>query len=394
MLVLSMLELHFIIIIGYNIASKYFVSGVMKMKKSRLLISCASLLLLFSVAAPTTVQATSNVTTNISDFYRTYYSPSEIAQVKELQRTYQSLDNDLYNKNNLFTVAPNLATNGSFNPGVLSNNAINGTVNWINYYRQLSGLSPITTKEASNNTSQISSAVMAVSNSSPYINQHFLANTPRADFLSPYYWNQAVYGTGYGNLYFGFPKTIGEPVRELIYDDTDIEGANTGHRAWLLSPKLSTVGVGIAIANSGRQYETIFVNNPTDLYNTPEKSVVAYPSRLFPVEELTNRYGALIPWSITFADQNKNMVTSQTSITVENLTDGTVGTTVPSTDKSYAYLSDVIAYIPPKGVTINDHSSYRVTINNLNSESIPSYSYTFKTFSETANGLGYNYANQ
>ncbi|MFC6323970.1 CAP domain-containing protein [Companilactobacillus baiquanensis] len=364
------------------------------MKRSRLLISCASLLLFFSVAAPTTVQATSNVTTNISDFYRTYYSPSEIAQIKQFQQTYQSLDNDLYNKSNLFTTAPKLTTDGTFDPGVLSGNALNGTISWINYYRSLSGLSPISSKEASNNTSQIASSVMAVSNSSPYINQHFLVNTPRSSFIPDRYWYQAVYGTGYGNLYFGYPKTIGEPIRELIFDDTDIEGSDTGHRAWLLSPKLSTVGVGISIANNGRQYETIFVNNPTDIYNQAEKSVVTYPYNLFPVEELTNKYGALIPWSITFADQNKNMVTDQTSITVENLTDGTVGTTTPLTDRSYAYLSDVIAYMPPRSITINNHSTYRVTINNLNSESVPSYSYTFKTFSETANGLGYGYANQ
>ncbi|WP_057766162.1 CAP domain-containing protein [Companilactobacillus tucceti] len=364
------------------------------MKRSRLLISCASLLLLFSVAAPTTVQATSNVTTNISDLYRTYYSPSEITRIKQLQQTYQNLDNDLYNKSNLFTTAPNLTTDGSFYPGTLSGNAINGTVSWINYYRELSGLSPITSKEDSNYTSQIASSVMAVSNSNPYISQHFLANTARPDNIKDIYWHQAVYGTGYGNLYFGYPKTIGDPVRELIFDDTDIEGANTGHRAWLLSPRLSSVGVGIAIGNYGRQYETIFVNNPTDIYNQAEKSVVTYPYNLFPVEELTNKYGALIPWSITFADQNKNIITDQTTITVENLTDGSSGITTPLSDRSYAYLSDVIAYMPPKNIAINDHSTYRVTINNLNSESVPSYSYTFKTFSETANGLGYGYANQ
>jgi len=380
-------------IIGYTISSKYIASGVMKMKRSRLLISCASLLLFFSVAAPTTVQATSNVTTNISDYYRTYYSPSEIAQIKELQQTYQNLDNNLYNKDNLFATTPRLSMDGTFDPGVLSNNAINGTVDWINYYRALSGLSPIYSKEDSNYTSQVSAAVMAVSNSDPMINQHFLVNTKRASYISSHYWNQAVYGTGYGNLYFGFPKTIGEPVRELILDDTNIEGNDTGHRAWLLSPRLSTVGVGIAIANNGRQYEDIFVNNPPDIYNQAEKSVVTYPSNLFPVEELSNKYGNSIPWSITFADENQNMVTDNTSIKVENLTDGSVGTTIPLTDKSYAYLSDVIAYIPPKSVTINDHSSYRVTISNLNSENTPSYSYTFKTFSETANGLGYDYAN-
>ena len=35
----------------------------------------------------------------------------------------------------------------------------------------------------------------------------------------------------------------------------------------------------------------------------------------------------------------------------------------------------------------NDHSEYRVTVSGLNSDTMPSYTYTFKTFSEKGSGV-------
>lgn len=350
-----------------------------------------------TVSMPSTIQASSNTISNTSaqtNFYRTYYSKSDIQKIKNFQAMYQNLDNGLYNNNNLYQVAPNLSQDSNFYPGILSPSAINGTLGWINYYRALNGLTPIYTKESSNVISQISASVMAVSNSKPYLDQHYLTNTQRGNYLTDQYWYKAVYGTGYSDLYFGYPQTLGEPIRDLIHEDTNLETNDTGHRAWLLSPKISSVGIGITIANSGRQYENIFVNNPQDIANLPQRDVITYPNAgLFPVEELTASYGGVVPWSISFVNGNKNLINGNTTITVENLTDGTSGTTQPLSDKSYAYINDVITFLPPQSVTINEYSSYRVTISGLNSQNTPSYSYTFKTFSEKANGVGFVYAN-
>ncbi|WP_099974297.1 CAP domain-containing protein [Lactobacillus terrae] len=313
----------------------------------------------------------------------TSYTVEEKTQIADIQNSYNSLDNKTYNKANLYQTSPLLSQN--FQPGILSDNAINGTLNWINYYRKLSGLDAVTLNKTTSNQSQIASSVMAASLSNPFLSQHFLANTQQQNNINDKYWNQAVYATGNSNLYFGYPRTLSEPIKELVIDNTNIDGLDTGHRAWFLSPQLSSVGIGITIANNGRQYENIFVNNVADTFNDLQKNIVTYPNNgVFPFEELEDATGSTnIPWSISFAKESGNIVTDNTEITVTNLSDGTSGTVKPINDKSYVFASDVISFLPPNNVTIDSHSKYQVTINNLNSEEHPSYSYTFKTFSES-----------
>lgn len=316
----------------------------------------------------------------------TTYTSAEKAAIEDFQAQYASLsdsDNDL---SVLYQTEPNFSA--TFAPGVLSPTVINKMVAWINYYRSLSGLPAISASTDSNDLAQISSAVMAYAESDPYKNQHNLQNTTKPINLPTLYWNRAILGTGESNLYFGFPKTVGEPIRELMLDNTNISGMDAGHRAWFLSPFLSTVGVGIAKSQAGRYYESVLVNNSPDRNRTPSSEIVSYPNNgVFPVEELTAANGSTqIPWSISSAS-SANLVTDDTKITVTNLTDGTTGTTSPIYSGSAAYSKSFMSFLPPNAVTINDHSQYKVTISGLNSDSQPNYSYQFKTFSEAGNGV-------
>lgn len=286
----------------------------------------------------------------------------------------------------LYSTKPVLSD--TFDPGALTSNVIDRTVSWINYYRSLSGLPAVSQAPDSNTLAQISSAVMAYSESDPYKDQHGLANTAKPIGLPDVYWNRAVLGTKESNLYFGFPTTIGAPVRELMLDNTNVSGLDAGHRAWFISPYLSTVGVGMASSQAGRTYESVLVMNSPDQNRTPALNVVSYPGNgLFPVEELTTDKGITqIPWSIGFAT-GTGLVTDSTTITVQNLTEGSSGTVSPTYSGTEAYQGTVLSFLPPTAISINDHSEYRVTVSGLNSDTMPSYTYTFKTFSEKGSGV-------
>ncbi|AKP68033.1 CAP domain-containing protein [Companilactobacillus ginsenosidimutans] len=358
------------------------------MKRNRLFVGAViALLLATSVSTPIqTIDAADNsATVTATNQTNTNYITSEKETVMAYQKQYADLTaGDTETPD--YTETPVFAD--TFNPGVLAPSTINQSVAWINYYRSLSGLPAITSYGDSNTLAQISSAVMADAESDPYKDQHGLTNTTKPIGLPDLYWNRAIFGTASSNLYFGFPKSISSPIRELMIDNTNISGMDAGHRAWFLSPFLSTVGVGIAKATAGRTYESVLVKNGADQYRAPAAATVNYPGDgLFPVEELTADSGTTqIPWSITFS-QLKDIVTDSSTITVTNLTDGTTGTVSPSSFGSAAYASTVLSFLPPANVTINDHSQYQVAVSGLNSDNMPSYTYTFKTFSEKGNGV-------
>lgn len=363
------------------------------MTRKKLFVESVIALVLASTAAPissTVLTSGNNVTTvqaATDDKQSTSYTAKENQQVLAFQKQYQKLvQADSFT--NIYSTTPNLST--SFAPGALKPAVIENAIGWINYYRSLAGLPNVIENTDSNQLAQISSSVMAYAQSNPYLNQHNLANTTRPDGLSDMYWNRAVLGTGSSNLYFGYPKTIASPIRELMLDNTNVDGLDAGHRAWFLSPVLSTVGVGIATSTStARQYESIVVKNGADAFRTPAVAVVQYPSSgLFPVEEMTSDSGStVIPWSISFSSQENLVDNDKTKITVTNLTDGTTGTVSPSYSGSQAYSKTTMSFIPPANVTINDHSQYKVTVSGLNSNNMSSYSYTFKTFSENGSGV-------
>lgn len=357
------------------------------MKKHRLLLeSAVALLMAMSISAPasTTYAATEAALTSSTavptDQDSTAYTAEEQATINKLQAEYAELVGSNNSISDIYATIP--STTAPFATGALNSTAIQKVVAWVNYYRALSGLPAINSNSDSNDLAQIASAVMAYAQSDPYTNQHGLKGTTQPQDISDLYWNRAILGTSQSDLYFGFPSTLGSLVKELIIDNTNIDGFDTGHRAWLLSPYLSKIGVGMAKSDTGRTYASLLVANTPDQYNTPSQNVVTYPSQgVFPVEELQD--DKALPWSVAFA-KDADLVTDNTTITVTNLTNGTTGTVLPSYSGSQAYSKTVISFLPPTTLTINDHSEYQVTINGLNSSSMPSYTYTFKTFSENS----------
>lgn len=110
------------------------------------------------------------------------FTTQEINEIHNFQKEYASLDKTNYSASNIYAVKPHLSK--KFKAGRLRSKYINTQIDYINYYRSLFGLSPVTTSDSSNSDTQKTAAVMAAINANPFINQHGLPSEKRPSFIS------------------------------------------------------------------------------------------------------------------------------------------------------------------------------------------------------------------
>lgn len=301
------------------------------------------------------------------------FTTQEINEIHNFQKEYANLDKTAYSASNIYSVKPHL--NKKFRAGKLSNKYVNTQLAYINYYRSLFGLSAVTTNEVSNSAAQKTAAVMAAINANPFINQHGLPSEKRPSYISKATWKLAKETSETSNLNFNVShQSAGDVITDLVTDHYNLSGSDTGHRAWLLSTRLTTTGIGAAYGNNGYRYSVQKVLNANDMFRAASQPIVTYPSvRLFP-SELSK--GKNIVWSIYLSDK---VVRTTPSITIKDLDTGIVtnATHVKNYSSSgYGNFKTIITYSPGKTNIVSGHE-YEVNINGI-------YKYTFKLFKQDA----------
>lgn len=314
----------------------------------------------------------------ISNTKATTFTDGEIAQVQHLQKEYSTLDHTSYNKNNIYQNVPHLTN--KFRSGSLKNQYIASQLAYINYYRSLFGLPPITTNKAANNSAQKTAAIMAAINANPFVNQHGLPTDIRPKYINKSLWKLAQDTSETSNLNFNVNnQSAGNVVTDLITDHYNLSGSDTGHRAWLLSTRLSTTGIGAAYGSNGYRYSVQKVLNVDDLFKTPSQNSVIYPSPgVFPIELLK---GKNIAWSLYLSNQTYTK-TPKITITDVDTAKTYAATAITNYSKiGYGNFKTLITYSPNNTPIIAGHK-YRVNIAGLDN-------YTFKLFQ-----LGTNHTHQ
>lgn len=180
--------------------------------------------------------------------------------------------------------------------GALSENYRLDQLAYINYYRSLFKLPPVKLKATDNRAAQTTAEVMAAICANPFVNQHGLPNRKRPQKISRANWKLAKEVSYISNLDFTSGEaSAGDIITDMVTDKYNLTGADTGHRAWLLSPKLTTVGLGAAYGKNDYRYSVIKVINGNDYYRRVKVKTVLYPSSCFPVQLAKGRN---IYWSI------------------------------------------------------------------------------------------------
>ncbi|KRL01903.1 hypothetical protein FC20_GL000695 [Lactobacillus equicursoris DSM 19284 = JCM 14600 = CIP 110162] len=300
------------------------------------------------------------------------FTPQEQAEVQRFQREYQALNKAVYTKQNLYGTVPSLKK--PFKAGTLKASYVNDQLAYINYYRDLFGLTAVKTTKQGNKDAQTTAAVMAAINANPFINQHGLPSEKRPRYISKKNWALAQDISNSANLNFNAsPQSAGDVITDLLTDRYNLSGSDTGHRAWILSTRLSKISVGAAYGTNGYRYSVNQVLNVGDSSRTASREMVAYPNAgIFPIELLS---GTGVAWSLYFSNKIYNSVPKIT------VTDNDTGETVTATNvKNYSYygfgnFQKVITYSPSNLKLVDGHQ-YTVVASDL-------ATYSFKLFKQS-----------
>ena len=301
--------------------------------------------------------------------YAATFTQSESAKIKSIQKQYTNLPKTIFDQNNIYATAPHLTS--PFSAGTLNDSYVSDQLAYINFYRSLFNLPSITSNTTDNDNAQLTASVMAAINADPFKNQHGLPNEKRPKYISKANWSIAKNVSASSNLNFNVSdQSAGDVITDLLTDSYNLDGSDTGHRAWILSSRLTTTGIGAAYGSNGYRYSVQQVAYASDSFNTASTSTVSYPSSgIFPIELLT---GKNIAWSLYLSDQT---VLGKPKITI---TDLDTGQTVKATKvKNYSNLgygnfATVLTYFPGNLKLTSGHS-YAVKIKGV-------YNYTFKLF--------------
>ncbi|MFJ6922576.1 MAG: CAP domain-containing protein [Lactobacillus gallinarum] len=309
------------------------------------------------------------------------FTTQEINEVHNFQKEYGNLNKIRYNIKNIYAKKPHLKK--KFNAGALNPKYIQTQVDYINYYRSLFGLPNVTATTTFNNNAQKTAAVMAAINANPFVNQHGLPSEKRPSYISKGMWKLAKDTSETSNLNFNVShQSAGDVITDLVTDHYNLTGSDTGHRAWLLSTRLTITGIGAAYGKNGYRYSVQKVLNTNDMFRAASQPVVAYPSmRLFPVELAK---GNKTVWSIYLSDKTVN---SKPEISIKDLDTGitTIATHVKNYSSSgYGNFKTIITYSPASTQIIAGHE-YEVDIKGV-------YKYTFKLFKQDGTNDTTNYA--
>lgn len=297
------------------------------------------------------------------------FTPAETVKIQQLRQDYSALDQTTFNTTNLYAVKPQFSR--KFKEGILAPAYLEQQLAYINYYRQLFNLEPVSDNHQDNVSAQKTAAVLALLNANPLINQHNLPYEKKPKIINRGTWQIARKTSNAANLNFNTcNQSAGDVVTDLLTDSYNLTGTDTGHRAWLLSTKLTTIGIGAAYGKNGYRYSVQKVINSTDAFRLASQAQVAYPEAgVFPIEILK---GKNIAWSLYFSDQ---VIEGTPKITI---TDEDSGISYQAekvenfSSAGYGNFQSVITYLPGDTPLIPNHE-YRVDISGITS-------YHFKLF--------------
>ena len=297
------------------------------------------------------------------------FTQAETAKIQQLRQDYNALDHTTFNTTNLYAVKPQFSR--KLKEGILAPTYLEQQLAYINYYRQLFNLEPVSDNHQDNISAQKTAAVLALLNANPLINQHNLPYEKKPKIINRGTWQIARKTSNAANLNFNTcNQSAGDVVTDLLTDSYNLTGTDTGHRAWLLSTKLTTIGIGAAYGKNGYRYSVQKVINSTDAFRLASQAQVAYPEAgVFPIEILK---GKNIAWSLYFSDQ---VIEGTPKITI---TDEDSGISYQAekvenfSSAGYGNFQSVITYLPGDTPLIPNHE-YRVDISGITS-------YHFKLF--------------
>lgn len=178
----------------------------------------------------------------------------------------------------------------SFSAGELTADARQHALACLNFMRTLAGLEEVSEDPLYTLRAQNGALLLAA-------NDFLDHNAARPEGMPLDQYESAHMGTSLGNIAkFNWmkPDILVDGVTYFARDDGEANLAELGHRRWLLNPHMEKTGFGLANAESGMSYVTMYA---VDMGNADVQwEYVAWPcAGVFPVEMMR----AALPWSVS-----------------------------------------------------------------------------------------------
>lgn len=257
-----------------------------------------------------------------------------------------------------YSTEPSLS--GTYSAGVLSDETVNSAMNLLNQVRYIAGVGSGVTHDAA--SAKLASAASLLN----YLNGKLDHYPTRPDVLSDssydQLYNDGALGAKSSNIHYssGYLKlSINNAIINGWLADEDASNIPmVGHRRWLLSPALTSVGFGSTVSGSV-EYSAVYVNH--DFWGGNKDLYVAWPAQEMPVQY----FDAIYPWSLQLNYKPEGNV----SVSVVSKSDNTSWNFVEggASDGDFyvnkeGYGSTAAVIFKPNGITTNAGDSYDVTV--------------------------------
>jgi uncharacterized protein YkwD len=238
---------------------------------------------------------------------------------------------------------------GHFAPGKLSAKYVNATVDSINFYRKMYGLSPVTADAGWNTEAQYGAATLAAAGKGL---SHGLVGLNRPSFVSKADWQRGADATNSSNLSEGLTKPY-DNILGYVNDGNNMTSMVPGHREWILGG-IAKVGVGQV-----GDYNDLKVFGSHDGDYSP--STVAFPKAgVFPKQAAADTV-----WSVSFDhDLGSNAAKPTVKVTDDTIHKNVHVSEVGISGDAYGWFGTTV-YYEPSFVKIKRNHTYTIKISNI-----------------------------
>ncbi len=183
------------------------------------------------------------------------------------------------------------SVSGEYSAGRLTDAALSGALDYVNFFRNLAYLDGNVTLDALYTLrAQHAAALLAA-------NDALSHDAPRPEGMSDSFYQTAHAGTMSSNIAainWMADDILNIAMEYFVRDDGEVNLDTLGHRRWLLNPYLGATGFGLANSDTGMSYAAMYAHDASA--DPGEWESVRWPSEgAFPAD-LTS---ADIPWSVT-----------------------------------------------------------------------------------------------
>ncbi|MGV0167393.1 CAP domain-containing protein [Furfurilactobacillus sp. WILCCON 0119] len=305
---------------------------------------------------------------------------SEQRQIKSLRQRYGQLSHQAYDESNSYQPKPQFKT--KLQPGKLTSRYQDQLLAYLNFYRSLAALPAV--RYGLNTTAQAQTAAADMAAANGF--SHGLKGLKRPGYVTKAQWQTGQQVTMNSNIgEMNVPERLDATMGNYVRDNFNVEGNNTGHRAWLLSPIIHTVGIGVAYKPQATfAYSDIYFADQSDDQRSivPNRAqVINYPTAgVFPSELLKTKVTSRpVYWSSNFTVIQK--ATGTVKVTVTDLTTNkrmTAKNVHLDQNQHFGHFASILTYRPAGPVTDGHH--YQVKVTGL-SQYPKGYQYSFLAFS-------------